>query len=204
LLPRWRGASPVAAAILAGDERTGVSLMRLEEGLDTGPVALQRDLEVLPADTTGSLTPRLADLGAVALLEALQQMGAGSAEFKPQPVDGVTHAGLVRKSDGDLTWDQPAAHIARALRAYAPWPGVRLPLGGEPVRVLGGRVLPAWTAGREHGREPGDVIAVDREGITVMAADAPFVVTDVQPAGRRAMTAAEYARGHRELRVSNG
>jgi methionyl-tRNA formyltransferase len=203
VLPRWRGASPVAAAILAGDPETGISIMRMDEGLDSGPVLVQRRVPIDAADTTATITPRLANLGAEALLEALRQLEAGTARPQPQAEDGVTHAPPIRKSDGDLDWDMGAADIERRLRAYDPWPGVRLPIGEQTVRVLEGRALPGWTAGREP-RRPGEVLAIGPEGVEVMAADVPFLLRTVQPPGRRPMAAIEYARGRRDLVVAGG
>ena len=118
--------------------------------------------------------------------------------FEPQPGEGVTHAGRVRKADGDRGWDQPAQLIARALRAYDPWPGVRLPLGEERVQVLAGQPLPRWTAS-PGAAAPGDILEVGDEGVTVMAGDAPFLVRRLKPAGRREMAAADWARGRRGL-----
>jgi methionyl-tRNA formyltransferase len=201
LLPRWRGASPVAAAILAGDRRTGVSIMRMEAGLDTGPVLLKRELEIAAGDTTGSLTARLAESGAEALLEGLDRLAAGRARFTAQPEEGATHAGLVRKGDGDWEWDHPAAEIERAIRAYDPWPGLRLPVARERVRVLAGRPIPAWTVGSAEAAA-GAVLESGREGIAVMTADGPFLVTSVQPAGKRPMAAADWARGRRDLAIA--
>ena len=203
LLPRWRGASPIAAAVLAGDEETGVSIMRMEEGLDTGPVLLQRRTPIGRRETTGELTARLAELGADALVEGLDRIEAGDAAFTPQDEGAVTLAPPVRKSDGDLSWDLEAAQIERAVRAYDPWPGVRLPLAGEPVRVLRARPLPAWTADGPQ-RAPGDVVEVGSAGITVMAADGPLLLEVLQAPGKKAMPAAEYARGRRDLEVGGG
>jgi methionyl-tRNA formyltransferase len=223
LLPRWRGASPIAAAILAGDRRTGVSIMRMEAGLDTGPVLLRREIEIAPGETTGGLTSRLAALGAEALLEGLDRLGSGLARFTPQPEEGVTQAGLIRKADGDWDWDHAAAEIERAIRAYDPWPGLRLPLAGERVRVVDGRPLPAWSVGVSSGSTPGEkrpaaggsaagsaspppgtVLESGREGIAVMARDQPFLLTSVQPPGKRPMAAADYARGRRGLLAPAG
>jgi methionyl-tRNA formyltransferase len=197
LLPRWRGASPIAAAIAAGDEATGISIMRMEEGLDTGPVLLQRQLPIAAGETTGSLTPKLARLGAEALLEGLSALAGGAAQ--PQPQDGATYAPVIRKADGDLEWDLASADIDRRARAYDPWPGVRLPIGAQRVRILGGRPLPAWTG--DAAAKPGEVLSIGADGIEVMTGDGPFMVTRVQPPGKRAMPAAEYARGRRDLVV---
>jgi methionyl-tRNA formyltransferase len=202
LLPRWRGASPIAAAILAGDAETGVSIMRMEAGLDTGPVLLQRGTAILPGETTGELTERLAKLGAEALLDGLAALEQGNAVFTPQAEEGVTVAPLVRKQQGDLDWSRGAAEIERAVRAFDPWPGVRVPLAGEPVRLLRAKALPAWATGDGSGALPGDILEVDRDGIVVMAGDGPVRVEKVQAPGKRAMAASEYARGRREITVT--
>ena len=195
LLPRWRGASPVAAAILAGDAETGVSIMRMEPSLDTGPLLLQRRERVRDDDTAASLSERLAALGATALTQALELIIRGDAVFAPQSSEGATYAGLVKKADGDLDWDRPAPLIARALRAYHPWPGVRVPLLGERVRLLEGGVLPAWTVTGEAG--PGEVVERGADGLVVMTGAGPLLVRTVQPPGGKAMSAADYARGRR-------
>jgi len=200
LLPRWRGASPIAAAILAGDEKTGVSIMRMEAGLDTGPVLLQYEASITGEDTTATLGARLAEIGARALLEGLERIAQGTATFTPQDGSAATYAPLVKKTDGDLDWARRAAHLERAVRAYDPWPGVRVPLHGETVRLLRGKPVPGWFAG--SGGAPGDIVEIGAAGITVMAADGPFLVEEVQPPGRRAMAAADYARGRRDLASS--
>ncbi|MEA2646165.1 MAG: methionyl-tRNA formyltransferase [Chloroflexota bacterium] len=204
LLPRWRGASPVAAAILAGDKVTGVSIMQMEVGLDSGPVLLQRTTSIFETDTAGELTARLAGLGAEALAAGLQEVEAGTAAFEPQPVDGVTYAPLVKKSDGDLAWDVTTGEIDRAIRAYEPWPGVRMPLGGEAVRIVLGRPVPHWFVDGKGMAAPGTVVEVRSDGIAVMAGDAPFLVQRLQPPGKKPMHATAYARGRRDLQVASG
>jgi methionyl-tRNA formyltransferase len=199
LLPRWRGASPIAAAILAGDTESGVSIMRMEAGLDTGPVLLQRRTPIKVDETAGQLTARLADLGAEALTQGLVRLARGDAVFTPQSGDGVTTAPPVRKEDGDLAWARDAAYIERAVRAFDPWPGVRLEVAGEPVRVLRAQALPDWAAG-DGGTPPGTILEMDRQGILVMAGDRPLRLEAVQAPGKRAMPAADYARGRPDLR----
>ena len=199
LLPRWRGASPVAAAILAGDTESGVSIMRMEAGLDTGPVLLQRRTSINVDETAGELTARLAELGADALSEGLVRLAHGDAVFTPQSADAVIVARPVRKEDGDLDWTRDADYIERAVRAFDPWPGVRLPVGGEPVRVLRARALPTWAAGA-GGAPAGTVLETDHQGIVVMAGDRPVRLEAVQAPGKRAMPAADYARGRPDLR----
>jgi methionyl-tRNA formyltransferase len=203
LLPRWRGASPVAAAILAGDAESGVSIMRMEAGLDTGPVLLLRHTPIREGETAGELTARLAELGADALSQGLVRLAEGDAVFTPQSSDGVTVARPVRKEDGDLDWARDAAYIERAVRAFDPWPGVRLAVAGEPVRVLRARALPTWAAG-DGRRPPGTILETDRQGILVMAGDRPLLLETVQAPGKRAMPAVDYARGRRDLRGGRG
>jgi methionyl-tRNA formyltransferase len=203
LLPRWRGASPVTAAILAGDLDTGVSIMQMDEGLDTGPIILQRATPIGEREDAEGLSARLARIGAEALLEALEDIAAGRAERIPQPQDGSTYARLVKKTDGDLAWTLRSQEIERALRAYRPWPGVRLPLGGDArVQVVEGGPVPDWWI--NEGREelpPGSVAEVTPEGIVVMTSSTPFLVRRLKPAGKREMSAVEYARGRRDLQV---
>jgi methionyl-tRNA formyltransferase len=207
LLPRWRGASPITAAILAGDPTTGVSIMRMDEGLDTGPVLLQKFTNVFERDDAVTLGDRLSILGAEALLEALDDIARGTAAPHPQDDGEATYAPLVKKADGDLEWTLRGAEIERALRAYRPWPGVRLPLGGGPVEVVAGGPVPDWWFG-EAGDEasdapPGTVLQLldgsDAEGIVVQTSSGPFLVQRLKPPGKREMSALEYARGRRDL-----
>lgn len=200
LLPRWRGASPITAAILAGDRESGVSIMQMDVGLDTGPVILQRATPLNDREDAETLATRLSGIGAEALLEALREVAGGTATRRPQSSEGVTYAGLVKKSDGRLEWTVPALEIERALRAYRPWPGVSLPLGGEQVQVVDGGPVPGWWVSPERAeRPPGSVVDLTAEGIVVLTASTPFLVQRVKPAGKREMSAVEYARGRRDL-----
>lgn len=201
LLPRWRGASPVTAAILAGDPDTGVSIMQMDEGLDTGPVILERATPIGEREDAEGLSSRLAQLGAEGLLEALEAVEAGRAVATAQPEEGATYARLVKKTDGDLEWTLRAQEIERALRAYRPWPGVRLPMGrDERVQVTAGGPVPGWWVNEGHeDLPPGSVAEVTPEGIVVMTSSTPFLVQRVKPAGKREMSAVEYARGRRDL-----
>jgi methionyl-tRNA formyltransferase len=207
LLPRWRGASPVTAAILAGDATTGVSIMRMDEGLDTGPVILQKFTNIFDRDDAVTLAERISILGGEALLEALDQIARGTATFHPQDDGDASYAPLVKKADGDLEWTLRGAEIERALRAYRPWPGVRLPLGGGPVEVLAGGPVPDWWFGEAGddatGAPPGTVLQLldgsDAQGIVVQTSSGPFLVQRLKPPGKREMSALEYARGRRDL-----
>lgn len=206
LLPRWRGASPITAAILAGDLVTGISIMLMDEGLDTGPVIRRESIAITAGDDAVSLGERLAQLGGAALAEALRQLQSGAATPTSQDGREMTYAPLVKKSDGDLEWTLPAVQVERALRAYRPWPGVRLPLGEARVEVTAGGPVPQWWftgAGQKAGAEPpGSVLQVIDEGIVVQAGSGPFLVQRLKPPGKREMSAAEYARGRRDLVVA--
>jgi len=199
LLPRWRGAAPVAAAILAGDDKTGVSIMQMEEGLDTGAVLLQRDVAIEDGETASHLSDRLARVGAAVLLEALERIESGRATAERQDDNAATSAPRVRKQNGDLEWSEPGMLIERALRAFDPWPGVRLPLAGDRIRVLRGRRVPDGDGDDKTPWSVGDVIEINDEGIVVMAGDGPFLLQEVQPPGKRPMSAAEFSRGRRDL-----
>ncbi|MBM4221442.1 MAG: methionyl-tRNA formyltransferase, partial [Gammaproteobacteria bacterium] len=140
ILPRWRGASPIQAAILAGDSETGVSIMAMEAGLDTGAVYRCTRLPVEAGETAGELEQRLAMLGATALSELLDGLLAGTLAASPQPAEGVTYAGRISKADGRIDWRQPAVQIARQIRAYNPWPVAETTLGGVQLRCFAASV----------------------------------------------------------------
>jgi methionyl-tRNA formyltransferase len=193
LLPRWRGASPVAHAILAGDEETGVSIMRVEVGLDTGPVYAQTRLAMGPDATTPALTDRLAVLGAVQLLEVLSALERGEAHARPQPEIGVTYAPRLGRGDGRVAWAaRSAGEIDRMVRALQPWPGVLAPLAGADVQIVAGAVA----TGADDG-EPGSVIGHEGESVVIATMDGGYRVDLVTPPGRRAMTPAAFLRGRR-------
>jgi len=188
VLPRHRGASPINHAILAGDAETGVSIMRMDEGLDTGPVYGVRRCPVETDDTTASLTLRLSRLGAELLLELLPGIVAGSLVPVPQPAEGVTHAPLLDKKDGWLDLTLPAVGLARRVRAMNPWPLAFVSRAGQRVQVLAARS----TEG--HG-EPGAVLAAGPRGVEVACGDGVLVLERVKPAGRGAMDAAAWVAG---------
>jgi len=194
LLPRWRGAAPVAAAILAGDERTGVSIMRMDAGIDTGPVFATRPLDIAPEATTPALTAALADLGAELLAGMLPRIAQGEADALPQPDDGATYARRLSRSDAPLQWASVSAvEVDRRVRALNPWPGVVTRLGGTDVHVLQGCAITG--AGAEAGIEPGGVIGIEGEGVLVACREGTYRVDRLKPAGGRAMTGAAFLRG---------
>ncbi len=194
LLPRWRGASPVAAAIRAGDADTGVSLMLTEAGLDTGPVIAWEATPVGPHDTTGSLTARLADLGATLLIDTLPAWVAG--QIRPQQQDEAlaTYAPEIAKADGRIDWSQSAVAIERHIRAMSPWPGAFTFTAGDTRLTL-------WQA---HVLEqtpcdvPGTIQSVDG-ALAVATGDGMLCVDLLQPAGRRTMPGDAYLRGQPDL-----
>jgi len=193
LLPRWRGAAPVARAILAGDGVTGVCVMRMEAGLDTGPVYARREVPIVAGATTPGLTETLAIAGAEELVGVLAALERGAAMATPQPEDGVTYAARLTREDGLLDWAaRSAAGVDRMVRALDPWPGVTGTLAGVAVRILAGGPAPGAA-----GSAPGTVVRTDGESVLVAAASGVYRVDTVQPPGRRPMTAAAFLRGRR-------
>ena len=196
LLPRWRGASPIAHAILAGDTETGVTIMQMDAGLDTGPMYARRAVPIARDATTPVLTETLAALGADILAAVLQQLERGEMTATPQPADGVTLAPRLSREDGELQWDDSTAVDAdRHVRALQPWPGVSAALDGTPVRILEGRADPG--DGRAADSRPGSVVALDGESAVIATTHGTYSVTRVLPPGSRAMTAAAFLRGRR-------
>ena len=195
LLPRWRGAAPVHHAILAGDRETGVSIMRMDAGLDTGPVLATRACAISPEDTTGSLTRRLAELGAATLLDTLHALEAGAVEARPQDEARATSAPRLSKPRAAIDWARPAVEIERMVRAFDPWPVAHTYLAGEDAPAF--RIWRAQPAGGESARAPGVVLRCDEAGLLVATGRGALDVTELQPPGARRMSAAEFARGRR-------
>ena len=193
LLPRWRGAAPIQRAIEAGDHDTGVCLMQMEAGLDTGPVLLSQRLAIGPEETGGQLHDRLAALGAQTLADGLGLLRAGMRPVpQPQPDAGVTYARKLDKAEARLDWTQPAAQLARKVRAFNPWPMADALLAGERVRVHGAVAIDAAPAA-----VPGRILAAGRDGIDVACGEGALRIRVLQREGGRAITAADYlnARG---------
>jgi methionyl-tRNA formyltransferase len=188
LLPRWRGAAPIQRAILAGDAETGISIMLMDAGLDTGPVLLKRRLSIAENDTGGSLHDKLAALGAPALLEALEGLAAGTLRAEPQAAEGATYAEKLQKTEAAIDWSRDASAIGRQVRAFNPWPVAETRLGGEQLRIF---MAHAQDEG-EGGVAPGTVIAAQGEAIVVACGKGALRVTELQRAGRRPMPAREF------------
>ncbi len=189
LLPRWRGAAPIPRAIEAGDADTGITLMQMAAGLDTGPILSLASLAIAPADTAGSLHDRLAALGAGEIVALLPRLAAGTVVAVPQDDAHATYAAKIGKEQARIDWQRSAAQIDRQVRAYNPFPAAWTLLAGEPLKVWR-----AWpTAGQ--GR-PGEVLAADRAGITVACGEAALTLLEVQKAGGKRLDAAAFLAGH--------
>ena len=193
LLPRWRGASPVAAAILAGDAETGATIMLVDEGEDTGDILTSRAEPIRSDDDAGSLGDRLAALGASLLLETIPAWLAGEIAPRPQDASRATRARRLRKAQGRIDWTRPAAEIARQVRAFSPWPGATTRLRSDDVRIWRARA-----EGSDAVGPPGTVVAVG-ETIDVATGDGWLRVDRLQRAGKRAMDAHAFALGERGL-----
>lgn len=194
LLPRWRGAAPVEAAILAGDAETGVCIMRMVLALDAGPVLHSARVPILPDETGGELTERLSELGAATLLEALPMLESGTARAEPQDEALATYAGKLTREAARLDFARPADAVARAIRAYDPRPGAWTTLRDEPVKLSGAR--PAEGSGA-----PGQVLAVDEGGLRVACGTGAVRVAYVHPAGGRRLAALDW---HQRRGVDTG
>jgi methionyl-tRNA formyltransferase len=187
LLPRWRGAAPIQRAILAGDEESGITIMRMEAGLDTGPVYLLKGVPVGARETGGSLHDKLAVLGAGALLEALPGVVDGSLPPKPQDDARATYAKKLTKQEAEVDWSRTAVQLDRMIRAFNPWPVAQTRLQGAPLRLWESEPLSGGTG----PATPGTVIATGKAGIDVATGGGVLRITRLQPPGKRPMAAAE-------------
>ena len=197
LLPRWRGAAPIQAAIAAGDRETGITVMYMAEGLDTGDILLQRKIEILPTDTGGSLHDRLAQLAPEALLEALQMLMKGNAQRTPQDNALATYAPKLTRDDGKIDWSESAEIIERKIRALNPWPGAFALVSEKSGRVMRLKVFDAKTVD-EKGR-PAEISRADNQGLIVGTGDNTISLGHVQLEGKRRMSAYDFVRGHARL-----
>jgi len=197
LLPRWRGAAPIQRAILAGDRQTGVCLMQMEAGLDTGPVLLEHAVAIAADDTGGSLHDKLAALGAQTLGEGLRRTLAGEVlPATPQISAGVTYAHKLDKAEAALDWNEPAAALERKVRAFDPWPVAEAQVAGEHLRVWHAQVREP----DRHSSSPGEILAATKDGIDVACGTGVLRLLQVQRAGGRRMAVADYLNSRPELR----
>jgi methionyl-tRNA formyltransferase len=192
LLPRWRGAAPIQRAILAGDETSGISIMQMDEGLDTGPVLAVSEVPIHPAMTGGELHDTLATEGARLLASVLETVTQGTLEATAQPVDGATYADKIDKSEARIDWTRPATLIERQVRAFNPWPVAFTAHRGEALRIWDARALDAPAA-----QPPGQVIAESRAGIDVCCGEGRLRITRLQLPGKRPVTSEAFLNAHR-------
>ena len=198
LLPRWRGAAPIQRAIEAGDDRTGVCLMQMEKGLDTGPVLLSLSTAIGEHDTGGSLHERLAALGAEVLEDGLGLLRAGLRPTpQPQPAEGVTYAAKLDKAEARLDWSLPAVHLERRVRAFHPWPVCEAMVAGERLRIHAARALPL-----SHQHAPGTVLLATRSGLDIACGQGALRLLQVQREGGRPMAVADYLNARPRLATS--
>lgn len=192
LLPRWRGAAPIHRAIEAGDAATGITIMQMDAGLDTGDMLLTQTLPIAPTDTTGSLHDRLAELGGALMVKALTLAAQGKLQPVPQASEGVSYASKIDKAEASIDWSQSAQTLSQRVRAFDPFPGASTVLAGETLKI--------WAA--EPGfalapapHIPGQILALEPSGIAVAARDATLIITELQRPGGKRLSSAEFLRG---------
>ena len=191
LLPRWRGAAPIQAAIAARDTGTGITVMYMSEGLDTGDILLQRSLEIRPTDSGGSLHDRLAQIAPEALLEALRLLAAGNAPRIPQDNARATYAPKLKREHGLIDWSDSAQAIESKIRAYNPWPGAFMKVDGQNLKIFSASVV-------DLDGHPGEILRCDKD-LIVASGKGALSLEQVQLEGKRRMSAAEFLRGHGAL-----
>jgi len=191
LLPRWRGAAPIQAVIRAGDTQSGVTIMKMDAGLDTGPMLTQRSIQLSIEETGQSLHDKLAVIGAELLIETLPGYLSGEIIPHAQDEKWVTYAPQIEKEEGNIRWEQDVVSIERLVRAFTPWPGTYSHWNGQQLKILSGTVV-------EGKAEPGRVVQT-RDGIAVGTGEGLFLLKRIQLAGRKAMTAEEFVRGQADF-----
>ena len=196
LLPRWRGAAPIHRAIEAGDAQTGITIMQMDVGLDTGGVLLARSVPVLPHDSTATLHDRLAELGAQMIVTVLQGLCVGGLRAVPQGASGVTYARKIDKAEAAIDWALPAEVIERRIRAFDPFPGASGELHGEALKCWHAELVNlAGSAGAVRAL-PGQILAVEPAGVTVACGSGALRITELQRSGGKRMAAGEFLTGH--------
>ena len=194
LLPRWRGAAPIHRAIEAGDTETGVTIMQMDAGLDTGDMLLMQRLPISETDTTAILHDRMADLGGKMIVLALEQAAAGRLKPTPQPMQGVTYAHKIEKNEAAIDWRLDATTIARRVRAFDPFPGATVTLNGEIIKIWGARAGQV-SAVPAVEQTLGQIVAVALDGITVVAMNSVVTLTELQRPGGKRLAVADFLRG---------
>lgn len=199
LLPRYRGASPISEAILQGERETGVTIMLIDAGIDTGPMLLARHVPIEPDDTTGSLTEKLAQVGAEALLDALPRWTAGEISPQPQDEQQASHSRMVKHEEGEIDWSRPADYLARVVRAYSPWPGAHTSWRGKLLKITAAHPL-ASTPSPELA--PGTVVTNKEQGrtsLSVVTGDGMLQIERLQLEGKKELSADEFLRGYAHI-----
>ncbi len=206
LLPKYRGAAPIQAALLSGDSETGVTLMKMDAGLDTGPILALRSTPISPHETAQSLHDRLALLGAELLLDTLPRVLDGSIQERPQPPTGATYAAKIEKADGQINWDETAVLIERRIRAYTPWPAAQTVLeitgSAQVAGVSVPRLMKIWKAEVVYqSGEPGSLLQADRSALIIACGAGALRVLELQMEGRKRLSIQEFLAGHSVARV---
>jgi methionyl-tRNA formyltransferase len=190
LLPRWRGAAPIQRAILAGDRESGITIMRMDPGLDTGPMLMRESVPIESVETGGSLHDKLAALGARLIVAALDALERGTLAETPQPAEGVTYAAKINKSEARIDWSEDAVSVGRKVRAFVPYPIAQTTLSGESIKVWRTRVET-----RQGEAAPAEILHAADDGIAVACGTGAIVITELQRAGGRRLPTADFLRG---------
>jgi methionyl-tRNA formyltransferase len=195
LLPRWRGAAPIHRAVQAGDPRSGVTIMQMDEGLDTGPVLLMEPVDLAPQETTASLHDKLADVGGRLMVEALELLACGGLQPRPQAEEGVCYAHKIEKAEAPLDWSQPALSLERRIRAFDPFPGATARFGDEVLKVWKAQARPGPSSNTVAAQPvmPGTVLAVQPDGVEVACGQGSLMLLELQRAGGRRQPASTVA-----------
>jgi methionyl-tRNA formyltransferase len=202
LLPRHRGAAPIQAAIASGDSETGITVMYMDEGLDTGDILLQRKIDILPTETGGSLHDRLGQIAPDALLESLQLLAKEIAPRIPQNNALATYASKLNRNDGKIDWSQPADILERKIRAFNPWPGAFTTIAAKSGKP---RILKIFSASIvDLVGEPGEILQTEERGLVIAASERALLLEEVQPEGKRRMTSVEFLHGFEAASASWG
>ena len=191
LLPKYRGAAPIQWAIINGETETGITTMLMDEGMDTGAILLQEAISITTHETSGTLSPRLAELGGKLLVETITRLKAGTLVPQPQDTSRATLAPLLKKEDGAIDWTLPAMALANRVRGLSPWPGAYTTVGSDSWRIWRALALPGPVT-----TPPGVIVAITREAIHVATGDGVLAVMELQPANNRRMAVSQYLAGH--------
>lgn len=192
LLPRWRGASPIQQAVLAGDEQSGITIMQMDAGMDTGDKLAERSCPIFPNDTAGSLHDRLAQLAPEALLTTLDKLANGKHTSEPQENNQATYAGKIKKEDALIDWHKTAKEIDQQIRAFNPWPIAYTQVGDEQLRIFRAQVV-----AMEHSANPGTILSLDKKGLLIATAENALMIEQIQFPGAKMLTVADWLNAKR-------